>query len=64
MKPIAEMETIPTKVDMGITKEFTEGAKPIMAKVDSALFKFNRIIKNSPCFLIAIIHTMKLQSHP
>ncbi len=37
-------ETIPTKVDMGITKEFTEGAKPIMAKVDSALFKFNRII--------------------
>jgi phospholipid/cholesterol/gamma-HCH transport system substrate-binding protein len=35
---------IPTKVDGGITKQFTDNAKPILAKVDSALYKFNRII--------------------
>jgi len=37
-------EFIPTSVDAGITQQLSENAKPIMAKVDSALFKFNRII--------------------
>lgn len=37
-------EFIPTSVDAGITQQLTQNAKPIMAKVDSALFKFNKII--------------------
>ena len=35
---------ITTKVGISMTQEFTDGAKPIMKKVDSALYKFNKII--------------------
>lgn len=37
-------DQIPAITDAGITKELTDGAKPIMKKVDSALYRFNKII--------------------